>query len=157
MISPADASALGFRMDLQDIDGSPFLRSVRMLLRDFDLAVSLYEITDFPAPDSFLSLNPMGQVPDLLHGGQAHFPTRAVLDVLLAQAANPKGAIASYVCRADHPVTDEQVQDVIPAMGGALASHHCAVWAEWPRSERIASVSTPRPPTWCAGCRHQIG
>jgi glutathione S-transferase len=115
-------------MDLHYIDGSPFARMARVLIREHGLPVTLYEITEFPPPDSFLALNPMGQVPLLVEDGQAWFPTRIVLDVLLARAA-PHDSVATAVTRPGHDRRDEQLLAVILAMGDALAAHHYLLWA----------------------------
>ncbi len=75
-------------MDLHYIDGSPFARIARILVREHDLEVSELEIRDFPPPKEFLTLNPMGQVPVLVDGDSAYFPTRIVIDVLLSRVAS---------------------------------------------------------------------
>jgi glutathione S-transferase len=116
-------------MDLYYIDGSPFARMVRVLLQEFDLAVTLHEIADFPPPDDLLAINPMGQVPVLVHDGHPIFPTRVVLDVLFSQGVRENGVVAATVSRPDHRIADEQILAVILAMGDALAAHHYAVWA----------------------------
>lgn len=115
-------------MDLHYIDGSPFARMARVLVREHGLNVALHEITSFPPPDSFLVLNPMGQVPLLVEDGESWFPTRTVLDVLLSHAT-PGGPVAASVTRPGHERHDEQLLAVILAMGDALAQHHYLVWA----------------------------
>jgi len=116
-------------MDLHYFDGSPFARIVRVLAREHAVDCKEIEITEFPAPDSFLALNPLGQVPVLVDRGRAYFPTRVVIDVLLSRVRPTGGVVASAVARPDHRVDDEQVLAVILAMGDALAAHHYSRWA----------------------------
>ena len=115
-------------MQLHYIDGSPFARMARILIREHGLDVALHEITVFPPPEEFLALNPMGQVPVLVADGQAWFPTRIILDVVLAGAA-PGGPVASAVSRPGSARADEQLLAVILAMADALVAHHYALWA----------------------------
>ena len=116
-------------MDLHYIDGSPFARIVRVLAREHGVDWKEIEIVEFPPADSYLDLNPLGQVPVLVDGGRAYFPTRVVIDVLLSSVRDAGGVVATSVARADHPVEDEQVLAVILAMGDALAAHHYYRWA----------------------------
>ena len=115
-------------MDLYYIDGSPFARMARVLIREHALPVTLHEITEFPPPDDYLAINPLGHVPVLVRSGQSLFPTRIVLDALLSQVPQA-GEVANAVTRADHALADEQVMAVILTMGDALAAHHYALWA----------------------------
>lgn len=114
-------------MHLIYIDGSPFARMARVLLREHGLEATLEEITAFPPPDDHLAINPLGHVPVLEDDGQTWFPTRLVLDVILSKAR--AGEVAAMVSRPGHERQDEQVLAVILAMGDALAAHHYALWA----------------------------
>ena len=62
-------------MDLHYIDGSPFARIVRVLAREHGVDWKEIEIVEFPPADSYLDLNPLGQVPVLVDGGRAYFRT----------------------------------------------------------------------------------
>jgi glutathione S-transferase len=115
-------------MQLHYIDGSPFARMVRVLIQEFGLAVDEREITEFPPSEDHLSLNPLGQVPVLVDGGQSFFPTSIVFDVLLAKVPHA-GQVANTISRPGHRIEDAQVLAVILAMGDALAAHHYALWA----------------------------
>ena len=115
-------------MDLHYIDGSPFARMARVLILEHGLPVALHEITEFPPPEAYLAINPLGQVPVLVENGTSHFPTRIVLEVLLSKARGP-GAVATAIGRPGRQIGDEQILAVILAMGDALAAHHYAEWA----------------------------
>ncbi len=115
-------------MDLYYIDGSPFARMARVLIHEHDLAVALHEITEFPPPDDYLAINPLGHVPVLVRDGQSLFPTRIVIEALLAQVPQA-GEVANAVSRPGHDLGDEQMLAVILTMGDALAAHHYALWA----------------------------
>lgn len=116
-------------LDLHYIDGSPFARIVRVLAREHAVRMHEIEITEFPPPDRFLELNPMGQVPVLVAEGVAYFPTRIAIEALLARLPNPGKGIATAIARAGSQAKDEQDFAVILAMGDALAAHHYARWA----------------------------
>ena len=116
-------------MHLHYIDGSPFARILRVLVREHGVQCKELEIVEFPPPDSFLELNPLGQVPVLIDQGIAYFPTRIAIDALLSRAPGSSGIVARSVARSDHRADDEQVLAVILAMGDALAAHHYYRWA----------------------------
>ena len=116
-------------MQLHYIDGSPFARIVRVLAREHGVAWQETEIVEFPPSDRLFELNPMGQVPVLVADGQAWFPTRVVIDVLLARVGANSAAVATAVARPERRLEDEQTLAVILAMGDALASHHYYRWA----------------------------
>jgi hypothetical protein len=72
-------------MQLHYIDGSPFARIVRVLMREHGVECKELEIVEFPPPDTFLGLNPLGQVPVLVDLRVAYFPTRIAIDALLRE------------------------------------------------------------------------
>jgi glutathione S-transferase len=116
-------------MELHYIDGSPFARIVRILAREHAVAMREIEISEFPPPERFLELNPLGQVPVLIAEGVSYFPTRIAIEALLARLLNPGKGIATAIARTSEQVKDEQDLAVILAMGDALAAHHYAGWA----------------------------
>jgi glutathione S-transferase len=116
-------------VELHYIDGSPFARIVRILAREHAVAMREIEISEFPPPEQFLELNPLGQVPVLIAEGVAYFPTRIAIEALLARLSNPNKGIATAIARTNEQVKDEQDLAVILAMGDALAAHHYAGWA----------------------------
>lgn len=116
-------------MELHYFDGSPFARIVRVLAREHAVDWKEIEIVEFPAPDSFLDLNPLGQVPVLVDGDCTYFPTRVVIDVLFSRVRTANGTVAMAVARPDRRVEDEQVLAVVLAMGDALVAHHYHKWA----------------------------
>src|SRR5262245_55023086 len=115
-------------MDLHYIDGSPFARIVRVLLREHGIKCRELEVVEFPPAEAFLDLNPLGQVPVLVDEGKAYFPTRIAIDAVLSRAPEG-GEVARSVARTDNPVADEQILAVILSMGDALAAHHYYRWA----------------------------
>lgn len=116
-------------LELHYIDGSPFARIARILIKEHDLDVKELEIHEFPPPKEFLTLNPMGQVPVLVDGDRAYFPTSIVVEALLSLAADDSAAVARSVTRKGHRLYDEQIMNVIYAMGDALVLHHYLEWA----------------------------
>lgn len=116
-------------LELHYIDGSPFARIVRILAREHGVAMHEIEIVEFPPPDRFLEINPLGQVPVLMADGAAHFPTRIAIEVFLARLQKPAQGIAATIARPGSRVKDEQDLAVILAMGDALAAYHYAKWA----------------------------
>jgi glutathione S-transferase len=116
-------------LDLHYIDGSPFARILRILAREHGIAMREIEIVKFPPSDSFLEINPLGQVPVLTADGVNYFPTRIAIDALLARVNDPAKGLAATIAREDYRTKDEQDLAVILAMGDALAAHHYARWA----------------------------
>jgi glutathione S-transferase len=116
-------------VELHYIDGSPFARIMRILAREHAVAMREIEIVEFPPPERFLELNPLGQVPVLIADGAAYFPTRIAIEALLARLSKPGKGIAAKIARAGDRAKDEQDLAVILAMGDALAAHHYAGWA----------------------------
>ena len=116
-------------LELHYIDGSPFARIIRILAREHRVAMRETEIVEFPPSDSFLAINPLGQVPVLMVDGEAFFPTRIAIAALLARSSAPGTHIATAIAREGEREKDEQDLAVILAMGDALAAHHYARWA----------------------------
>jgi glutathione S-transferase len=116
-------------MDLHYIDGSPFARIIRVLAREHAVEMREIEISEFPPPDNFLAINPLGQVPVLVDAGVAHFPTRIAIEALLSRLKAPNKGVATAITRKVSKAKDDQDLTVILAMGDALAAHHYAKWA----------------------------
>ncbi len=116
-------------MKLFFLDGSPFARIVRVLAREHAIDLLEIEIDEFPLPESFLDINPLGQVPVLTDGPEVHFPTRVVVDALLSRIVEANRDVAVTIARPCRRTEDEQNLAVILAMGDALAAHHYAKWA----------------------------
>lgn len=116
-------------MELHFIDGSPFARIVRVLAREHAVEWKEIEVVEFPPPDSFFDLNPLGQVPVLVNNGRSYFPTRIVIDVLLSHVSRGGNTVATAVARADHRLEDEQTLAVILAVGDAVAAYRYYHWA----------------------------
>ncbi len=114
-------------MDLHYIDGSPFARVLRVLLREHALPVTLHEITAFPPPPDLMALNPMGHVPVLIRDGVARFPTQIAITTLLSGVTS--ATVATAIARPAQALDDEQTLAVIFAMGDALVAHHYLDWA----------------------------
>lgn len=116
-------------MELHYIDGSPFARIIRILAREHAVELREIEITEFPPPDSFLAINPLGQVPALVVADTIYFPTRIAIEAFLSRLKTPGKGVATAVARKDSRARDNQDLAVILAMGDALAAHHYAEWA----------------------------
>jgi len=116
-------------MELHFIDGSPFARIARVLAREHAVEWKEIEVAEFPPAESFLDLNPLGQVPVLVNSGHSYFPTRIVIDVLFSNVSRASETVATAVARADHRLEDEQALAVILAIGDAVVAHHYYKWA----------------------------
>lgn len=116
-------------LELYYTDGSPFARILRILAREHAVAMREIEIVEFPTPDSFFNINPLGQVPVLMADGQAHFPTRIAVAALLARLKTSSQNVATAIARPGDQEKDEQDLAVILAMGDALVAHQFAKWA----------------------------
>lgn len=116
-------------LELHYIDGSPFARIVRILAREHAVAMRETEMAEFPPLDSFLEINPLGQVPVLMAEGVAYFPTRIAVVALLTRLEQPSKDVAATIARPTTEAQDDQDFAVILAMGDALAAHHYAKWA----------------------------
>ncbi|MDW4549811.1 glutathione S-transferase [Defluviimonas sp. D31] len=76
------------RAELAYFPGSPFARMGRVLIAEWGLAVKPVEWR-FPPPVELFALNPLGQVPALLFGDEAVFPTFMILERLWEMAGWP--------------------------------------------------------------------
>jgi len=64
--------------------GSPFARMIRVLLRELGVPCEEQAIGGFPPSADYFAVNPMGQVPALETDDGIRFPTRLIIDHLLA-------------------------------------------------------------------------
>ena len=107
-------------MELIYVDGSPFARLVRILIREWELPVTTREVP-FPLPPDVETLTPMGQVPLLLNrGDEPCFPTLRIVDTLLPLVTFENGV----------PINDRQraLLPVALTAGDALVQ---AAYQEW--------------------------
>lgn len=63
------------------VDGSPFARLIRVLVREWTYPTTEVELP-FPLPDDFFDLSPLGQVPVLRTKEKVLFPTAAIASYL---------------------------------------------------------------------------
>lgn len=116
-------------MKLYYVPGSPFARIIRVLLRELAFPCAEVEVADFPPPPDYFAINPLGQVPALVTDDGVKFPTRIIIDHLLA-LPGPKPARAVLdVRRAPNCWQDDQTLAVLLAMGDALAALKYQAWA----------------------------
>jgi glutathione S-transferase len=120
-----------FAMILHFIQGSPFARMARVLLREFDIECVEEEIREFPPPASFFDINPLGQVPVLEDRGKRFFPTHVVLARILDVASETRstGGVSSKLARDAFHRDDEQLLAVLLAMSDMLATAKYQIWA----------------------------
>lgn len=116
-------------MRLYYTPGSPFARIVRVLLREFAIECEEIAILDFPPPQNYFAVNPMGQVPALVTSEGVRFPTRIIIDYLLSCGQGNSSVIARSVRRSDSHWEDEQTLAIILAMGDALAAIKYQQWS----------------------------
>lgn len=103
------------------IDGSPFARLCRILIDEWQVPVHLVEV-EFPLPDDFFEINPMGQVPVLETIGEMIFPTSQIVEQLWAMTEEAR---APYL----DPLADRQLLTVILGMGNFLVLANQQAWA----------------------------
>jgi glutathione S-transferase len=118
-------------MILYFIQGSPFARMARVLLREFSIECTEEEIREFPPPPSFFDINPFGQVPVLEDRGQRFFPTHVVLARILdiASHAGSTGDLSRNRVRDAYRWEDEQLLAVLLEMSDMLARAKYQIWA----------------------------
>jgi glutathione S-transferase len=115
-------------MKLHFTPGSPFARIVRVLLRELRLECREVEIA-FPPPVDHFILNPLGQVPALETAEGVKFPTRIIIDFLMALPRHESSSLAPAVRRNAQHWQDDQMLAVLLAMGDALAAIKYQSWA----------------------------
>jgi glutathione S-transferase len=116
-------------MRLHFTPGSPFARMIRVLLRELSLSCDEMAIGGFPPPTDYFRVNPMGQVPALETEDGIRFPTRLIIDHLLALPRSIAMPIAASVRRDPGNWQDEQTMTIILAMGDAMAALKYQEWA----------------------------
>ena len=116
-------------MRLHFAPGSPFARIVRVLLRELGIDCGEVELADFPPPDRFFAVNPLGQVPALETADGTLFPTRLIIDHLIALPRVASSSVAPAIRSTPGRWQDEQVLAVLLLMGDALAAIKYQAWA----------------------------
>jgi len=115
-------------MKLHYLPGSPFARVVRVLLRELRLDCEEVMLAAFPPSAAYFAVNPLGQVPALETDQGTRFPTRLILDHLLALPRRGSSPIATAVRRSAKAWQDEQTLTLILAMGDTLAAMKYQEW-----------------------------
>jgi glutathione S-transferase len=92
----------------------------RVLVREWGLPVAEEE-APFPPPDWLFELNPLGQVPVLVIGGERVFPTFVILERLWRMAGTPADAYA--------PDAERQLLVTVLHAGDALVGALYQRWA----------------------------
>ena len=116
-------------MKLHYTPGSPFARIVRVLLRELALDCREEEIKGFPPSSDHFAINPLGQVPALETPEGVKFPTRIIIDFLMAQPRRLTLPLAPGVRREENCWQDDRMLAVLLAMGDALATLKYQEWA----------------------------
>ena len=106
-----------------------FARMIRVLVRELGLEFDEIEIREFPPSQAYFAVNPLGQVPALETHDGIRFPTRLIIDFLIAHPDRADGEFAKSVRRTADCWQDEQTLAVILAMGDALGAIKYQVWA----------------------------
>jgi glutathione S-transferase len=109
--------------------GSPFARIIRVLLRELALDCGEVEIRGFPPSAAHFAINPLGQVPALETAEGVKFPTRIIIDYLMALPRKATLSLAPGVRRDAAHWQDDQALTVLLAMGDALAAIKYQGWA----------------------------
>jgi len=121
-------------MRLYYIQGSPFARMVRVLLRELNIACDEIEITDFPPPRDYFTINPLGQVPVLETDGGRLFPTSVILEFLMSMSPMRHSdggdrALAILLRREDHYWRDGQLFAALLTWGDFVCTSKYMEWA----------------------------
>lgn len=119
-------------MQLYYIQGSPFARMARVLIREYQLPCDEVMHEEFPPPPDYFQVNPLGQVPALEDGNRTYFPTRLVLKRLAAKAsgaAAPRPGVVQQLFRPEFDDHDDQLLTVLLAMGDMMVSVQYQKWA----------------------------
>lgn len=116
-------------MKLHYTPGSPFSRIIRVLVRELDIACKEIEITEFPPSSGYFAINPLGQVPALEREDGIRFPTRLIIEDLMARPRRQPTAVARSVRRTEEHWQDDQTLSVLLSMGDALAAIKYQAWA----------------------------
>lgn len=116
-------------MKLHYTPGSPFARIIRVLVRELSLDCREVAILEFPPAPGYFAVNPLGQVPALETEEGVRFPTRIIIDYLLALPRPKPSPVAQAVRHAPGSWQDDQTLAVLLAMGDALAVMKYQSWA----------------------------
>ena len=116
-------------MRLHYTPGSPFARIIRVLVRELALDCEEMEIKVFPPSNDYFAINPLGQVPALETAEGVKFPTRIIIDFLMALPRREPLPVARAVRREEGCWQDDQMLAVLLAMGDALAAIKYQNWA----------------------------
>jgi glutathione S-transferase len=109
--------------------GSPFARIIRVLLRELSIECEELEIVEFPPAAAYFAINPLGQVPALETAEGMKFPTRIIIDHLMALPRRSPTSLAPCVRRDGGHWQDDQALAVLLAMGDAFAAMKYQAWA----------------------------
>jgi len=118
-------------MKLYYIQGSPFARMTRVLIRETGLECEEAEIANFPPPERFFCINPLGQVPVLETEAGAVFPTRVILEFLVARAP-----IKVWMSREKHRWEDTQLLTVLLALCDIIVAQKYQLWSGLEESQQ---------------------
>ena len=116
-------------MRLHYTPGSPFARMIRVLLRELQVSCDEVAIGGFPPPSDYFAVNPLGQVPVLETEDGIRFPTRLIIDHLLAWPRSIALPVAVSVRREPGSWQDEQTMTIVLAMGDAMVALKHQEWA----------------------------
>ncbi|WP_119271663.1 glutathione S-transferase family protein [Taklimakanibacter deserti] len=116
-------------MKLHYTPGSPFARIIRVLVRELALDCKEVAIRGFPPANDYFAINPLGQVPALETAEGVKFPTRIIIDFLMALPRREPLPVARAVRRWEGYWQDDQLLAVLLAMGDALAAIKYQNWA----------------------------
>lgn len=116
-------------MRLHFTPGSSFARIIRVLVRELGLECEEAEITEFPPSPAYFAVNPLGQVPALETDDGTRFPTRRIIDFLMAHPGREESGFARSVRRTPDCWEDDQTLAVLLAMNDALAAIKYQAWA----------------------------
>jgi glutathione S-transferase len=119
-------------MLLYYIQGSPFARVARVLLREFEIPCAERLLEEFPPGPAYFDVNPLGQVPAIEDGAERYFPTSVVLSFIVSKAPRPgpsTAGVARTLFRDGSRQQDEQLLMVLLGMGDMMVAVQYQKWA----------------------------
>jgi glutathione S-transferase len=110
------------------LPGSPFARMVRVLARELDLPMREVVVDDFPPDPDLMRMNPLGQVPVLVVGQNAYFPTEIAL-AALGEAAQSRSPVPAPLRLSGYDLDRRQVLVVVLGLGDQIVARQYRQWA----------------------------
>jgi glutathione S-transferase len=110
------------------LPGSPFARMVRVLARELGQNMEEIVVDDFPPDPDLMRINPLGQVPVLVIGQDARFPTDIAL-AALGDAAHQSAPVPAPLRLSGYDLAHRQGLSVLLGLGDQIVARQYRLWA----------------------------